>query len=470
MLTRAIVPAVATALALLLAIPAGAGTAGPGAPGIGDPYYPDAGNGGYDVAHYDLRLHYQPATDALRGTALITATATQGLTRFDLDFVLTATAVTVDGRPARFGTGGEQELVVTPARPLRKGERFTVAVSYTGVPSTVRRHGVTAWQRTPDGAVAADEPESAAWWFPSNDHPLDKAAYDVRVQVPAGDQALSNGLPAGERTAHGWTTYHWRERRPQATYLATLAVGHFDVTRSRTRTGIPVINAYSPALPPATAAHARAAVERTAEIVDFLSGWFGPYPFESAGGYVPDIDSQVAQETQTRPFYGSGYFADDANTGVVAHELTHQWYGDSVSLSRWAGIWLNEGFATYGSWLWWGHEHGATVQQIAQYTYDLHPAGDPFWSVEPGDPGPARLFDHAVDDRGALTLQVLRDTVGEHAFRTLLTTWAARHRYGNATVADFRRLAEQVSGKDLTSLFRTWLYTPGKPAALPAGS
>jgi aminopeptidase N len=334
----------------------------------------------------------------------------------------------------------------------------------------VKRYGFTAWQRTPDGAVAANEPESAWWWFPSNDHPLDKATYDVRVQVPDGDQGISNGLLVSRRTANGWTTYHWHESEPEATYLATLAVGHFDITRSRTKAGIPVVNAYAPALPPATAANARAAVERTAEIVDFLSSWFGPYPFESAGGYVPDVTTKIAQESQTRAFYGSAYFTDDADTGVVAHELAHQWYGDSVSLARWADIWLNEGFATYGSWLWEAHEHVATMQQIAQYIYDLHPADDPFWTVEPGNPGPQHLFDRAVDDRGALTLQALRNTIGDHAFLALLRAWPTLHRYGNATIADFQHLAERLSGKALTSFFQVWLHTPAKPPTFPAGN
>jgi aminopeptidase N len=477
-----------TALGLLLAVPATpampatpaapAGTAGPsahpsagpGAPGIGDPYYPTYGNGGYDVSHYDLRLTYRPATDTLTGTTVVTATATQGLTSFDLDFALTVSRVTVDGRPAHFTTAGEQELVITPARVLRRGHRFSVAVTYSGVPSTVRRYGFTSWQRTPDGAVAANEPESAWWWFPSNDHPADKATYDITTRVPSGLQVISNGLLVSRRTAGGWSTFHWHESEPQATYLATLAVGHFDITRGRTRTGIPVINAYAPGLPAATAANARAAVERTGEIVDFLSGWFGPYPFESAGGYVPDVPSHFSLEEQTRVFYSPAAFARSVNTSVVAHELAHQWYGDDVSLERWSDIWLNEGFASYAQYLWAEHEGQGTPQQLAREVYDAHPAGDPFWTVEPGDPGPDKQFDDAVYDRGAVAIQALRDTIGDHAFRTLLKAWPALHRYGNGTIADFRHLAERLSGKDLGSFFRIWLYTPAKPAAFPAGN
>lgn len=465
---KRVLAAAVTALGLLLAIPASAAGAGPGAPGIGDPYYPTYGNGGYDVSHYDLNLAYQPATDTLTGTAVVSATATQGLTSFDLDFALTVSKVTVDGRPARFAAEGEQELVVTPDRPIARGHRLMVAVTYSGVPSTVKRYGFTSWQRTPDGAVAANEPESAWWWYPSNDHPLDKATYDVRVRVPSGDQAISNGLLVSQRTADGWTGYHWRETKPQATYLATLAVGHFDITHSRTRTGVPVINAYSTALDPATAANARASVERTAEIVDFLSGYFGPYPFDAAGGYVPDVTARFSLEAQTRVFYSPAFYTTKPNTSVVSHELAHQWWGDDVSLARWSDIWLNEGFASYAQWLWAEHEGTGTPQQLAQQVYDSHPADDPFWTVEPGDPGPDKQFDDAVYDRGAVAIQALRITIGDHAFLALLKAWPAIHRYGNGTIAEFQRLAEHLSGEDLASFFRTWLYTPAKPAVFPA--
>jgi aminopeptidase N len=465
---KRVIASAAAALGLLLAIPASAADAGPGAPGIGDPYYPTYGNGGYDVSHYDLNLDYQPATDRLSGTTTITATATQGLTSFDLDFALTVSRVTVDGRPAAFATSGEQELVITPARPIAKGHRITVAVTYSGIPSTVQRYGFTSWQRTPDGAVAANEPESAWWWYPSNDHPTDKATYDVHVKVPDGDQAISNGLLVSQKSRSGWTSFHWRETKPQTTYLTTLAVGHFDITHSRTRTGIPVINAYSTDLPAATAANARASVERTAEIVDFLSGYFGPYPFDAAGGYVPNVTAGFALEAQTRVFYSPKFFAKKVNSDVLSHELAHQWWGDDVSLERWSDIWLNEGFASYAEFLWAEHEHTGTPQQLAQAIYDAHPADDAFWTVKPGDPGAQNQFDDAVYDRGAVAIQALRDTIGDHAFLTVLKAWPALHRYGNGTIPEFQRLAERLSGQNLDGFFRTWLFTAAKPAVFPA--
>lgn len=272
---------------LLLAIPASAADFAPGAPGIGDPYYPAYGNGGYDVSHYDLRLKYQPETDKLEGTATLLARTTEDLSRFNLDFLLDVSEVRVNGAKAAFAASGEHELEITPRNPLPKGTEITVVVRYTGVPSSKEAYGFTSWLRTPDGAVAAGEPEAAWWWFPSNDHPLDKATYDVSVLVPDGSQAISNGTLQSTSSRAGWTRYTWRSNKPQVTYLATLAVGKFDVTTGRTENGIPIINAYSKDIGDHYGA-ARASVERTGEVADWLTEFFGPYPYNSLGGYVPN--------------------------------------------------------------------------------------------------------------------------------------------------------------------------------------
>ncbi|MFI0774408.1 M1 family metallopeptidase [Streptomyces sp. NPDC021212] len=463
---KLIVPSAAAAC-LLLAIPALAAEPTPGAPGIGDSYYPSYGNGGYDVSHYDLRLKYQPKTDGLEGTATIVATAKQDLSRFNLDFALDVREVLVGGKKAAFAKTGDHELEITPSAALDSGRPFTVVVRYSGTPSKVEAGGFTSWQRTPDGGVAANEPESAWWWFPSNDHPLDKATYDVSVAVPDGTQAISNGILTSSSSRLGWTRYNWRSAKPQATYLATLAVGKFDITTDTTANGLPVINAYSKDLGD-NAGAARASIERTGEIADWESTVFGPYPFEALGGYVPNVSAGFALETQTRPFYGPKKFAKGSNVSVVVHELAHQWFGDSVSLKDWRDIWINEGFASYAQWLWSEKEGEGTAQELADYTYASYPADDPFWKVEPGDPGAANQFHEAVYDRGALALQALRNRVGDKAFFAILKGWTTEHRYGNASVKDFVAYAEKVSGKPLAAFFDAWLFTPSKPGATQA--
>ncbi|WP_432113090.1 M1 family metallopeptidase [Streptomyces sp. S1] len=463
---RIIVPS-ALAASLMLAIPASAADFTPGAPGIGDSYYPASGNGGYDVSHYDLRLKYEPATDLLEGTATIVATTKQNLSRFNLDLGLKVSEVRVNGRIAKFAASGDHELEVTPAVPLEKNKEISVVVRYAGKPSEFKVDGWSAWARTPDGGVAAQEPDSAAWWFPSNDHPLDKATFDVSVSVPAGHQAISNGVLQSQSTALGRTRFNWRSDKPQATYLATLAVGKFDITTDRTANGLPVLNAYSKDLG-ANAGAARASIERTTEVTEWLETVFGPYPFNALGGYVPNVTSGFALETQTRPFYSPRQFANGANVSVVVHELAHQWYGDSVSVRDWKDIWINEGFARYSQWLWSEKEGEGTTQELADYVYALRGAEDPFWTVKPGDPGPENQFHGAVYDRGALALQALRNRIGDEAFFAILKGWPKQFAYGNARVADFVRYAERVSGKPLAELFDTWLYQPSKPSASTA--
>ncbi|WP_369374808.1 M1 family metallopeptidase [Streptomyces sp. cg36] len=461
---RKIIAPSVLAASLLLAIPASATDFTPGAPGIGDPYYPSSGNGGYDVSHYDLRLKYQPATDLLEGTATILATTTQNLSRFNLDFGLKVSEVLVNGSKATFAKSGTQELEITPAAPLTKGRSVTVVVKYAGKPSELSIAGYTAWHRTPDGGVAAQEPDSAVWWFPSNDHPLDKATFDVSVLVPDGTQAVSNGTLQSQSSARGWTRYNWRSNKPQATYLTTLAIGKFDITTDTLANGLPVINAYSKDLGDNDGA-ARASVERTKEVAEWLTGLYGPYPFNSVGGYVPNVTSGFALETQTRPYYSPKQFANGANVSVVVHELAHQWYGDSVSVDGWKDIWNNEGFARYAQWLWSEKEGEGTAQELADYVYAQHPADDPFWKVKPGDPGPDNQFDLAVYDRGALAIQALRNAVGDKSFFAILKGWPTAHRYGNANVGDFVAYAEKASGKPLAQLFDTWLYQPTRPGA-----
>ncbi len=299
---RLIVPG-AAALSLLLAIPASAASYAPGAPGAGDSYYPESGNGGYDVSHYDLRLKYQPTTDLLEGTATLLAKTTQDLNRFNLDFGLKVSEIRVNGKKATFATSGKHELEITPATPLPKGKDISVVVRYAGKPSELKIDGYSAWHRTPDGGVIAQEPDSAVWWFPSNDHPTDKATYDISVSVPDGNQALSNGVLLSQTSKLGWTRFNWRSDKPQAPYLTTLAVGKFDVTKDTTASGLPVINAVSKDLG-SYEGSARASIERTTEVTEWLESVFGPYPFNSVGGYVPNVKAGYALETQTRPFYG----------------------------------------------------------------------------------------------------------------------------------------------------------------------
>ncbi|MCX4234822.1 M1 family metallopeptidase [Streptomyces ortus] len=452
--------AVATAAASFCLI-AAAPAPHPGADGVGDPYFPQLGNGGFDVRHYGLDVAYDPDTDRLDGRTTITARATQNLSSFDLDLQkLEVTKIAVNDRRAKFTREGD-EIRVSPRDSLRKNRTFTVTVTYGGVPEPLSGPIVFGsdygWMKTADGVFVACEPNAASTWFPSSDHPGDKATFDIRIKAPKGLTGVSNGRLVGTYDKGNRTVAHWRESKPMATYLATATIGRFNVRQGTTPAGTPIYVAIDPVLENSNNVDV---YEVTAEATDYWSKIFGPYPFEETGAIVDDMpQAGFSLETQTKPVYSAV-----RSESTIVHELAHQWFGDSVSVEKWKHIWLNEGFATYSQWLWSEHKGTQSAHDAFLAGYNARPADAAFWQTVVGDPQRDTMFASAVYQRGAMTLQVLRERIGDKAFFELLPAWTRQNRHGNVNTDDFIRLAEKISGKQLDSLFQTWLFTKGKPA------
>jgi aminopeptidase N len=437
-----------------------------GSPGIGDPYYPLAGNGGYQVDSYSVDLSYDPDSNNLQSTAVITGTvtSTEGLTQFNLDLqpTMTVTEVTVNDGPATFDQQ-DAELVVTPASALTADSPLKVTVTYGGQPGLVKggTSGLSdgGWYRTDSGgAFVAGEPTGASTWFPVNEHPADTATFQLTATVPDKWKVISNGVkqteglpdPGPDKAVFGW-----KLSEPVASYLTTIYIDTFTEVNGTLSDGKPVYSAIGPGV-----TGAETLANDTQRVVDVLSGYFGPYPFESAGGIFVNTETGFALETATRPVYGGSQLT---NLDTVVHELAHQWFGDDVTIERWSDICLNECFASYGTWLWNEKVNGGNLDATWKQQMARVERQPDFWRSPLVDMGPGAEFTR-VYDRGPLALHALRNEMGDEAFFALLKGWVDTYGGKNATFDELEAYASSIAGKDLGPFMDAWFRGTTVPA------
>ncbi|MDN5745018.1 MAG: M1 family metallopeptidase [Nocardioidaceae bacterium] len=428
-----------------------------------DPYWPQDGNAGTDALHYDIDVRYDLATGQLRGTTTITMRATARLKRFSLDLLVPVTRVRVDDEPATSTKPDDHELLITPASAIAKGQRFDVEVRYAGRPGELAYDGESNWLADRSEVVTMNEPHMSPWWFPANDHPGDKATFDIAVSVPKSNVVISNGDQVADKVRGGWRHTRWQMSDPMATYLAFFAAGDFIIEKGTSAGGIPYLNAVSRGLPADERANALQVLRRSGAITDWLVQRLGPYPFDSTGGVVTALDVGFALENQSRPTYGDWIYPS-----VVVHELAHQWFGDSVSVRQWRDIWLNEGFASYLEAAYAAAHDGPSVNQWLheRYRAECPRATSKFWKLDLSDPGAEDVFAQPVYDRGALVLGALRNRIGAGTFDDLLRGWVREHAEDNVSVAQFEKRAAQVAGEDLSGFFDAWLRSGRAPAGV----
>jgi aminopeptidase N len=463
-----------------LALPAVTAACAPGTTqvtGAGDPYYPDLGNPGYHAQHYTLDLAVDPVHGTLAGTAQIQARATRALSSFSLDLAgLTVRHVTVAGAPAA-ASRADDKLVITPAHPIPVGSDFRVTVAYQGTPQPIADPSGDStgaarvgWHHDGDEIYVASETAGARTWYPVNDTPGDKAAYTFRITVPAGYTAVANGLPTARTAGSATTTFTWQSTAPMASYLATLEVGRFTQMTSAGPDGLPILS-YAPA---GLAAQTRRTFAGLPAMISYFETFLGPYPFQAAGATVVSPAFRWSLETQTRPVYGSQILAlpvDVAQEGI-SHELAHQWFGDSLTPARWSDIWLNEGFATYLSWLWLEHigeRAYLTGLMSGQYGYELN-APDYATLLEHPGLTPAQILPilrrqflpdgHVVGDPQILAAMGLT-SAGQLTSRKALGLLGVRP--GSADAAAYLEAARSSApaAPPRTDLFATAVYSRG---------
>ncbi|MCN9242526.1 M1 family metallopeptidase [Streptomyces sp. RY43-2] len=440
--------------------------------GIGDRLFPTLGNPGYDVGAYDLSFTYPGRNDKpLTAVTTVLARATEPLERVNLDFARgTVRSVDVNGLPADFTRTGE-DLVITPSVPIPEGGTLRITVRHTSDPVSPKgRDG--GWVRTDDGLAMANQADAAHLVFPCNDHPSDKAMFTIRVTAPNGYTAVANGLPAGVRRAAQSTTWTYRTAHPMATELAQVSIGRSAVTRHQGPHGLPLRDVV-----PAQDREALAPwLKKTSGQVAWLESKVGPYPFERYGLLIVRAKTGFELETQTLSLFEKRLFTEPAYPkwyveSLMVHELSHQWFGDSVSPHTWSDLWLNEGHATWYESLYVQETAHRPMEKRMKAAYGL----SDYWRVTGGPPAAPKgpkpgqkisIFRPNVYDGGALVLYALRQEIGAPAFERLERAWVGLHRDSSATTADFERLASRTAGRDLSAFFEGWLHgrkTPPMP-------
>jgi aminopeptidase N len=319
----------------------------------------------------------------------------------------------------------------------------------------VRSHwGEIGWEQLTDGALVASQPIGAPSWFPCNDHVADKASYRISVTTASPYLVLANGVLVSRKVGAGSTTWVYSQPEPMSSYLATVQIGRYDLLEIGYGQGA--------AVPPRLVSAFRHDFGRQPEMLAAFSEFFGPYPFETYSVVVVDEELEVPVEAQGLSTFGTNH-VDGARgaENLVAHELAHQWFGNSLTVADWRHIWLHEGFSTYAEWLWSETSDGTPAgvhatrarTALATLPQDLVLA----------DPGVRKMFDDRVYQRGALTLHALRATIGDQAFFPFLRSWTDTHRHGTVTTEQFTALAARHTAAPLDTLFTSWLYDTRLP-------
>ena len=428
-----------------------------------DAYTPQSGDPSIRVNHYDLTLDYKVTTNRLAATAVVrgTALATTKTLSFDLVGVRATKVTAVGARVAAFHQS-DRKLRVSLAAPIATGEGFEIVVTYGGAPRPRRsRWGTIGWEELEDGALVASQPTGAATWFPCNDVPSDKATSRLSVTVDQAYTVIASGVRTARTTRGGKSTWVFEQNVPTSTYLMTVRIGRY-IEEVVPLAG-PVGRLF---YPPALASRVHADFADLSRMVSVFQELFGPYPLEEYAVVVTADDLEIPLEAQGIGVFGGNHIdGTGALERLVAHELAHQWFGNSVGVSKWQDIWLNEGFACYSEWLWSERSGGLSAHEkaLAHHGRLSALAQD----IVLSDPGPDLMFDDRVYKRGALTLHAVRLTVGDEAFFSLLAAWSRMYRASTATTGDFIALAEDISRVPIARLLHAWLNLTPLPA-LPA--
>ena len=417
----------------------------------------------FDVLHYAFDWTIDMISESIQGKAVIESKSlVSSLNQIilHLSTSMNVTQITQGQTPLVF-THADNLLTIFLFHPSGIDQEFEIEITYSGTPQAGLNFSTHNGQPI---FWSLDEPSEAREWFPSFDHPSDKATADLRITVPQNIVAVSNGtLINSQINQDGTTTYTWREKAPIATYLISVAGTNYTIFSDTYSSGPDTMDVLYYVYPE-DLAEAQTDFSVTVPMITFYSLLFGEYPFLEEKYGMAEIPGGTAMEHQTITSYPS--YAITGNhryDWLIAHELAHQWWGDLITPADWDDIWLNEGFATYSEALWFESLSGVqglqTRMQIFKDIYFRHQGTE--HSVY--NPPSGHLFCEIIYEKAAWVIHMLRSIVGDTNFWTILRKYASDFAYANTKTPDFIHVCEQVYGENLGWFFDQWIYGIGYP-------
>ncbi|MBC2682369.1 M1 family metallopeptidase [Corynebacterium anserum] len=462
-----------------------------------DPYTGIDYNLGFHVLSYTLDMDYNAGPNYLTATATLSVENYRELKTLTLDLAnnLRVQKVTISAHGhtdpdlfiLRRFRQSNNKLHLSFIKQLPTDLTFDLHIKYSGTPRPLRSPwGEVGWEETEEGALVAGQPNGAPSWFPCDDTPDEKARYVIRVTTHRDVTAVATGDLMRETPAGAKVTREYRVDYPMSTYLAALYVGPFRKEELRPATVgrriIPVTAWLPEGTPGAKVTRENFAIDfadQTA-MIEAYSDMFGNYPFPAYEVVVTGEAMEIPLEAQAMSMFGCNHVDGKRSwERLIAHELSHQWFGNSVGLVEWRDIWLNEGFACYAEWLWFERSRGIPASHHAWVHYNklMSKPQDLLLS----DPGAEDMFDDRVYKRGALTVHAIRMVLGDEAFFELLHRWTAEHKTGLVETRDLEnlvasvlneyRMCKNASEASLYAreIFTAWVYSTALPEfPLPA--
>lgn len=439
-----------------------------------DPYLPAVGSDVLGVDALRLDLDVRLAANRLSGTAVLQARLLAEASRVELDLhKLSVTGVRAQaaGRALKRAKASQprrspHRVVVELGESLPAGTALELALDYHGTPKPRRSPwGTVGWEELTDGVLVAGQPHGASTWMPCVDSPDNRMTADITVTCDAGYLPVSNGTGSHVNQSGSRTTWRWVLDEPVPAYLLTLQIGRYRLVELPGRTDGPPITL---AVTPQTQQRALTALGGQHRMAEVFQAAYGPYPFDAYTAVVADDDLEIPLECAGLSLFGTNHLDGSWDSErLIAHELSHQWFGNAVTLGRWADLWLHEGFACYSEWLWSEASGRQGVVERARKAWEGLAGQEQDLVLT--DPGAADMFDDRLYKRGALTVVALRQLFGEEVFGRMLRGWVAEHRFGTVDTPTFRAHvhswapAAGVGPAAVDELFEAWTVQTALP-------